>query len=194
MRSSNTDIRRFQSGDFDAFQRLTKAEGARLLSFIRAQVHTREAAEDIYQEVCSTVWAKRAQLRDPQAFPAWLYQITRRTILREIQRNAWERESRIFPAEDAWPEPPDTRPSQASLLERKELANAIHDAFELLDEQTQSVMLLRFKSNLTLKEISETVNLPLGTVYSRMRGGITRVGRYLASRDLIDRTRVSKER
>src|SRR4030095_343828 len=56
-------------------------------SFPRKRGLTREEAADVFQAVCVDLVAELPRLRDPQALPAWLMQITRHKVLKIKRKN-----------------------------------------------------------------------------------------------------------
>jgi RNA polymerase sigma-70 factor (ECF subfamily) len=111
-----------------------------------------------------------AALRDPRWFRAWAYRITTREALRSARRRG--RERALF-EEDAAAAPPDApvpEPDEASDLLRL-CAGRIDD----LPTGSQVVLRLHYLEELTLPEVAEALEIPVGTVKSRLAYGLTRL-------------------
>ncbi|GAE80950.1 sigma-70 region 2 [Cutibacterium acnes JCM 18920] len=84
------DIRAAQDGDADAYARIVKSWGGRLLRFCRNNLPATIDAEDVVQDVLLTAWQKLPGLDDRSRFRAWMYTIARNRC-REVIRTAGRR-------------------------------------------------------------------------------------------------------
>lgn len=124
-----------------------------------------ELAEDIAQDTLLMVWNKASQFDAERASPsAWIYTIARNLRIDKLRQ---EKRAKLF-AEAAVDEPKDSeRPDQNyDALQRDERIRAA--LRELSDEQLR-VVELSFIEGLPHGDIAQVLNLPLGTVKSRLR-------------------------
>jgi RNA polymerase sigma-70 factor (ECF subfamily) len=121
---------------------------------------TRESAEELVQDVFTSVW-KHAGGFDPgrARFATWLYRITRNRATDLIRR----RNARVRAVgHEPLPEPGEADPSGA-LSRRFDVAAAV----SRLSPVHRELLVLAYFRGLTQREISERTNTPLGTVKSR---------------------------
>ena len=114
-------------------------------------------AEDAFQEVFVRVYARLDSLRDDAAVRPWIAQLTRRVCLDRI-----EALSREQPVEDLAAEP--TEPSMDEIDE----AFAVHDALERLGEPCHELLDRFFARDESYRTIGEELELPAGTIASRI--------------------------
>lgn len=78
--------------------------------------------------------------------------------------------------EQLWTDP---RRSPEKMAERRELAEAIHRAIETLDDKQRAVIVLFYLHEFSIAEIAYILNLPAGTVKSRLHYAIKRLRKHL---------------
>ena len=148
-----------------AFRRLFEHFVPRVKSFARRGGASSQAAEDLAQEVMLTVW-RRAELFDRRkaAASTWIFTIARNRRIDMIRR-----ESRPeFDPEDPSLEPSGPEPADEALQARVlelELRRAVAD---LPGEQAELMKRAYFEDR-SHSDIAEELDLPLGTVKSRIR-------------------------
>ncbi len=140
----------------DAVQRMLLAridEGFRLAMFI---LHDQQLAEDAVQEAALLAWRRRRSLRDSAAVNGWFTRILVNVCRDELRHQA--RRPRVVslnPSIDA---------SSGPSPDGVDLSPAIRRL--TADEQT--LLALRFGRELTVPEIAERLDMPEGTVKSRL--------------------------
>ena len=180
-------IARIAREDRDAFRRFYDRYGARVLAYVRMLARDREVAEDIVQEVFLSVWRKAKSYRpDRGDVPGWLYTIARNRLVDLWRRRAVRGEedtsfdlSRLDSGE------PGAEGHVVSLSVRKALAT-------LKVEQRQALELAYF-SGLTYEETARELDLPLGTLKSRIRAGLALLRNLLSESDPASRGDSSPE-
>jgi RNA polymerase sigma factor (sigma-70 family) len=85
-RSTAIEVHRFRNGDADATEFLARRATCLALRTGAALLESREEASDIAQDVAVEVLRSLGKLRDPEAFDAWVHQITVRLALRRLKR------------------------------------------------------------------------------------------------------------
>ena len=128
-------------------------------------------AEELAQETMATVWRKAGQY-DPAraAASTWIF-----TIARNLRIDAFRRTNRpeLDPEDPALV--PDAPPQGDAVVEQKQNAARIQAALAELPEEQRQVLHMSFFDEKTHSEIAETLDLPLGTVKSRIRLAFGRV-------------------
>ncbi len=128
-------------------------------------------AEDVTQQVFVAAWRSRHTLRPERGTVAgWLVGITRHTVADQHARRARQARDAAAVAAHAGPEalatPPDDQLAARLVL---------HDELGRLGEPRGTVVRMAFLEDLTHEQISERLDLPLGTVKSHVRRGLTRL-------------------
>ncbi len=124
-------------------------------------------AEDILQEAMYIAFKNRHQLKDETKCKAWLLTILRRLYLKEIRQNT----NRPITVEDISSLPlMETQIANDHTLtfEKKEKAVIVRRCLSELPENYQTPTLLYFMDDMSYQEIAETLDMPIGTVMSRL--------------------------
>jgi len=116
-------------------------------------------ADDATQEAFASAWRNRRSLRDPARFDAWFGRILVNECRQRLRRRARER---IRPlVEIAEPAVPD---ASGHISAR----DAVSRAIARLDADHRIVVILRYWADLTVDEIAARLDVPAGTVKSRL--------------------------
>jgi RNA polymerase sigma-70 factor (ECF subfamily) len=166
-------LERCAQGDERALAALYDRWAGPLLGFLDRMCRDRALAEDMVQETFVRVWRAAPRYQPTAKFSTWLFQIA---------RNAWlnEREKRLrrpTPAEIESPDadgcsvaapaaPRSSSPVAAAL--DHELAERIDDAVQKLPDKLREVWTLGAVQGLPYQEVSAILEIPVGTVKSRM--------------------------
>lgn len=154
-------VLRAQQGDTGAFHELVERYDRRLLYFVLRLLPDADLALDILQDVWLVLFRRIGELRTPEAFRVWLYQIAHdRTV--DVLRRQRRLEQVHEVLRDGFHEP------VAGPEEAIEQAELVHHALRLLSKEHREVLLLRFLEEMSLEEIAETLRCSLGTVKSRL--------------------------
>ena len=143
------EVRAFQAGDLEAFERLVDRYQRPVLALCQRLVGSEEA-KDLFQEVFLQAYRALPQLRAPAAFRTWLFRIT----IRKAQRRFVARRGGELADPDALAAPP---PEDRAELE-EELARLRARLTELPPRQRE-VVLLRHYQGLSFAEIAETLGI-----------------------------------
>jgi RNA polymerase sigma-70 factor (ECF subfamily) len=123
-------------------------------------------AEDVLQETLYTISRRLPSLRDPQWFRAWAYRIATRQALRRGKR---ERFWALAGGDEALASIESV--DEAPRIEPETLA-ALHDAIAAVPPASQLVIRMHYLDELSLPEIAEALEIPIGTVKSRLAYGL----------------------
>jgi RNA polymerase sigma factor (sigma-70 family) len=129
----------------------------RLATFI---LHDRVAAEDAVQEASLLAWNRRRTLRDGGAADGWFTRILVNVCRDELRRRA--RRRRVIVLD------PDTGTAAATSTDGPDLAAAL----TRLSPEEQGLLALRFGRELTVPEIAQQLDIPDGTVKSRLHAAL----------------------
>jgi RNA polymerase sigma-70 factor (ECF subfamily) len=162
-------IVRCANGDERAFEELYARYARAVFGLALNRLRDRGRAEDVVQEVFASIWRSAPSYRPERgAGAAWLYTVARNAII-----DRWRTRS----------EPPAVAPDTASLEpgpeDRSEQAwrsFRVHRALETLPESERTPIELAYWGGLSQSEIADRLRLPLGTVKTRTRSGLARLG------------------
>jgi RNA polymerase sigma-70 factor (ECF subfamily) len=162
-------VRRCRSGDHQAWAELVERT-SRYVYAIAVQVYrlAPHDAEDVFQEVYTRAYERLGSLRDDSAITAWLGQLTRRLCVDRLRAAA--RES---PAEEV--EPPGADESLAQLDE----ALAVHEALRAAPGHCHEVLDRFFARDESYATIGAALDLPPGTIASRISRCLARLRDFL---------------
>lgn len=153
-------ILRFQTGDHSAFEKIVERYHGRLLYYIRRILARADNADDILQEVWLAAFRQLRTLKNPEAFPVWLYRVARNKAIGELRAN------RLVPrpVEDiAAPDEPDNTEEFSA-----DNAAQVHAGLDKLRPEHKEVLVLRFLEQMSYQDIAAVVGCRLGTVRSRI--------------------------
>lgn len=166
---------RLRDGDQEAFDELYRMYERPLLNFFYRLCWDRDAAEDLMQETFLRLWRSAPRYTPSGKFSTFLFQIAKNHFLNQKDRLTRERtklsldSSREeedgasggidFPAATAEPD--------AGIRDR-ELQDRIRKAIAGLGEKHRMVFVLAQYHGMKYQEISEVLDIPVGTVKSRM--------------------------
>ena len=163
-------ILRFQEGDEQAYIELVKRYKDKLINFVYRLVSDRDQAEDIIQDTMLKLYTHKHYYKNIAKFSTWIYTIAgnfAKTELRKKKTRKVTNNSQLGP-EDRDYDPPSGDASPQKLVERDFINGKIHEAIDNLPEHFRVVTVLRDIEKLPYEEISSIVDVPLGTVKSRI--------------------------
>ncbi len=163
-------VLRAQLGDRDALELLLRSILPSLERVARGLVGP-TGADDVVQETLFLVYRKLRQLAAPQLLRPWAFRIAKRVALHQLKKEErWLEGTGDDAVLDAIPAP-ETRPSDetlAAMLDRGDVSAA-----------SRVVLVLHFQEGLSLPEVAAVLELPLGTVKSRLAYGLSALRRRL---------------
>jgi RNA polymerase sigma-70 factor, ECF subfamily len=155
------------NGHSEAFGQLVLKYQDRLFNTVFHVVGHAEDARDIVQEALVQAFLKLDSFRHDSAFYTWLYRIAFNVAMTQKRRKRpTVSTDRLKEAGNV--ETPDNGDNPAESLERKERCSRIRDAIARLDDEYRAVLVLREIDGCCYETIAEVLDLPVGTVRSRL--------------------------
>lgn len=161
--------------DQEVFHQLVLRWQVRLTEMCHRLTGNLHDAEDAVQEAFSRAFTAREQFRGGAKFTTWMWRIAVNSAHDVRRRQARGYQADALPGELA-----DHRGSPNS-MEGEEVREHVKLALAELPDDLREVLVLRHYQNLKLREISDILNVPLGTVYSRLAEALSRLERRLQS-------------
>ena len=149
------------AGSRDAFCDLYDLYRVRLYRYAYYKLSDRDDAEDAVSSCILSAWAEIGKLKDPEAFPAWIFRILRGACAGIIRTQIAGKKADSL---DDLEGPSEVRSTAAD----PETSAILMDALSTLDEESREMVLLSAVGGLTGKDISEMYGMPQGTVRSRL--------------------------
>ena len=167
MSDDSQQIEAALAGDAAAFGVLVTKYQDRLYNSLLRMLGSAEDASDVVQEAFTQAFLKLDTFRGSAAFYTWLYRIAfhRATDLRRRQRPV---SSIDDVKERVGDEPLDNREAPLDALGEQERAQQVHRALGMLSDEHRRVLVLREIDDCSYDAISKILEVPVGTVRSRL--------------------------
>lgn len=172
-------------GDTESFGLLVRKYQDRLYNGMVQILRNESEAEDVVQDAFVLAFSKLDSFQGKSAFFTWLYRIAYNVAITRLRRrkrgvslDGGDASVRLdFP--DSGPLPNDT-------IEKREEAVQLYDALDRLSSEHRSILVLREMEELDYDAIAEILDLPVGTVRSRLHRARIRL------RDLLEKVMEQK--
>ena len=152
-----------QNGDRNAFSELVRTHAQSVLSVVYRMCGDRQLAEDAAQETFIQAWLRLQSYQPRSSFRNWLFRIAVNTAIDMLRK-----EKRIIPGAVEDLNLTDAGPGPESVVSDAEQSELIRNAIMELPEASRAVLILREYEGLSYKEISDALEIPVGTVMSRL--------------------------
>lgn len=156
-------ISRYQEGDRQALQLLIKRFQPKLLRMINYHTGYGAPVEDIAQECWYAILSKLEGLKLRISFEAWAFTIARRKAIDWIRARQRSRTRDEALKADSQTEVPDN-----GTANREEKLKGVRRGIQRLSPTQQIVLEMFYLENLSLTEVSNVLDIPQGTVKSRL--------------------------
>ncbi|MBL8181249.1 MAG: sigma-70 family RNA polymerase sigma factor [Blastocatellia bacterium] len=166
-------VRRARAGDGTAWEDIVTAFSRRIFNLAYRFTSSPDAAEDLTQEVFIRVYRSLDQYDPKQGDLAnWLMRLARNLIIDDYRHRARNPQNSMADAvDDHTYHLRAVGNSAHKEMERKELANQVQQGIDKLPEDLRTCVILRDIEELTYQEIVDLLQIPEGTVKSRINRG-----------------------
>lgn len=165
----------FRGGSMDSFEKLVHRYEGELFGYLSRYLRNRTVAEDVFQNCFLQVHQKSSMFEKGRAFRPWLYSIATHLAIDETRRNkrratiglegpVGDREEGVTLLDQLASN--DARPDRQAQEEEKRLQ--VRQAIDSIPEHLKQVLILAYYQEFKYQEIAEALQVPLGTVKSRM--------------------------
>jgi RNA polymerase sigma-70 factor (ECF subfamily) len=180
-------VRRCLAGEEAAWEEMVRQYSRRIYNLAYRFTGNRAAAEDLTQEVFLRLYRTLEQY-DPREgdLSSWLMRVARNLIIDDYRRRArTPAQNGEDLAEHEYHLRADEREDPHALVERRELSEQIHAALAKLSPELRACVILRDLEGLSYQEIAEALQIPEGTVKSRINRGRLELARVLRRMKVI---------
>lgn len=160
-----------QRGDVGAFEKLLRRIHAPIRQYVTRMVGAADA-DDVLQELALRIFRSAHLLREPSVFRAWVFRIATRIAFAHLKREKRWRELESYQELmcTGWAEP-SVEPEKLDF-----------DFIKLVDHvspASRAALLLHYEQQLSLEETAAILDIPVGTVKSRLAYGLTTIRNFL---------------
>jgi RNA polymerase sigma-70 factor (ECF subfamily) len=161
-------IRKSQDGDEQAFDVLVKRYYSQILKHCFSLIGDQEKAEDLTQETFIRAFSKISQFHEKSSFYTWIWKISHNLSLNSLKREKKEE-----------------LPLKEELIESLEIKEELlfSEIEHYLSQKERDVFYLYYEKQLSQKEIAFQLNIPHGTVRSRLHSGKKRLNKQLVKKE-----------
>jgi RNA polymerase sigma-70 factor (ECF subfamily) len=159
-------VRRIQHGEVDAFEVLVRRHEKTIFNLVYRMLGDYDDAIEVSQEVFLSAYRAIGQFRGDANFSTWLYRIALNHVTTRRRSNN-SRQHRTAPIEDI-ELIRDSQPGPAETLEKKEMQERVQLALNKLSPEDAAVILLRDLQDVPYDEVARLLEIPVGTVKSRL--------------------------
>lgn len=179
-RSDEQLLSDYRAGDKRSFAILLSRYQRELFHFLVRFLGDRAAAEDVFQETFLQIHQSAEQFDPSRRFRPWLFTIAankaRDLIRSQARRPTNPLQATISPGDDESGEFIDLMQSIDNApdiaMQREELQKAVHDTVLAMPDHLREILLLSYFHQFPYKQISDILDIPLGTVKSRLHAAV----------------------
>jgi RNA polymerase sigma-70 factor, ECF subfamily len=166
-------VQRVQSGDVHSFAELVRRYQDRIFNTCRQICPSPEDAADVTQDAFLKAYRSIGSFSGQSGFHTWIYRIAVNTAISERRRTRLRFVASLDDADDGGSplvdRVPDTRTETTDeAIGRSEMAGFVEQALRDLESQHRTVVVLRDIEDLDYREIADILEIPIGTVKSRV--------------------------
>lgn len=177
--TSDRLIERCLGGDQDAWEAIVRLNWRKVFNVAYKFVGRHEEAEDLTQDIFLKIFRSLETFDRRANFQTWLISVSRNLCIDYYRSVRKERQTidRQVTAEEVGPVSHDAGPLAA--LEQRDLAALLRRALQTLPESLRTAVMMRDIQELSYQEIAGRLNLPEGTVKSRINRGRRELARQI---------------
>ena len=181
-------VDRFKSGDEHAFSHIVRRYQDRVFGLCLRWLGERPVAEEVAQDVFVALYRSLDRFRGDSSLSTWIYRVAVNHCKNKRLYSRRRRRDRHEPLEGRPRDDGPIRELPAGgrgtdvRAQRSEAEVLVHEALQVLSEEHRQVIVLRDIQDLDYHEIAEILDLPRGTVKSRLHRARTELARVLRNR------------
>jgi RNA polymerase sigma-70 factor (ECF subfamily) len=160
-------LRRALRGEAEAREDLARWGGDAAFRFAFQLLGDRDAARDVAQDSLLRLFGALGRVDPERPLAPWLLRIVRNRVI-DLRRRDQARHSSHPVADSGELELPDHAPDPLATSERRELQRLMWACLSRLDAAHREILVLRDYQDLSYRDIAEVLDIPLGTVMSRL--------------------------
>jgi len=160
-------VRKFREGDDAAFDELAPLAGRMAYHLALRSVADANVAEEISQEALVRLYKHVNEIAGEGAFKTWFYRIVL-NLVHDHYRRSIRQDSATTTLEEIRAFERKSRDEPLTNLERDGLRSALTQALDCLDEKHREAFLMKEVEGMSHAEIARTLDVPEGTVWSRL--------------------------
>lgn len=158
-------VSRSAAGDQDAFRQLVLRHHRRVLNIAHRALGDAGLAEDVAQEVFIKVFRHLPSYRHEKPFVHWLHRVAANTVTDAARRH------RDVQSLDSMAQPPAGHGGDPQdVAAQHDLQRSVRRAIATLPPHYRDTLALQVYHDLSYEEIARTLDVPIGTVMSRLNG------------------------
>ena len=162
-------IRKSRAGDRDAFGELVTRYQKRAFALAYSFLGNRDDALNISQECFIRIWRNLKRFKEKEPFYPWFYRILKNLCLSQVRKHSRRAEISLDEAfAGSMYAIKDTADNPEEAVEIKERSEHLWKAIFNLKSEYREIILMRHFENLTYSEMVQALNIPKGTVMSRL--------------------------
>lgn len=183
----NVVVGRCLGGDSVAWTELVRAHHRRVYSLCYRFTGSPHDSEDLTQDVFLKIYGNLGSFDSSRgSFQVWIATLTRNLLVDHFRRSRQQRATDSIDA--GWDDPEDGRPADRLTDSRptphenaatQELQKMVQEALTRISPELREAVILRDLQDLDYKEIAQVLNIPEGTVKSRISRGRAELARLL---------------
>jgi len=177
-------LRQLQGGEAAAFAELLDAQGARVRSLALRMGISPTEADDVTQEIWLAVWKGVASFRGDADLATWVYRLAINICLKHRAR-----QGKTTGGDDEMDDLvcQDQSALAPRVVEKRELGEQVREAIEGLSDAHRAVVVLHEMQGLSYAQCAQALQVPIGTVKSRLFHAFgrlrTRLGPYVLNEE-----------
>ena len=164
-------ILRFQEGDINAYNELVKRYKDRLLNFVFRYFNNVEQAEDVVQDTLIKLYTHASYYKNVAKFSTWIFTIAKNNALTELRKNKRKKTDSLWTDDGKFIDISSTEESLESKVQNEIAIDQLNKFLDEIPENFRIAVVLRDFQELSYEEISKILEIPIGTIKSRINRG-----------------------
>ena len=164
-------ILRFQEGDINAYNELVKRYKDRLLNFVLRYFNNVEQAEDVVQDTLIKLYTHASYYKNVAKFSTWIFTIAKNNALTELRKNKRKKTDSLWTDDGQVIDINSKEESLDSKVQNEIALDQLNKFLDEIPENFRMAVVLRDFQELSYEEISKILEIPIGTIKSRINRG-----------------------